>query len=99
MSGQGTGFVRDEREERLQRAGYLLVVYVDGLFCTSAALVLAVCRWAKKQAVALVAGSRPTGKQSGKLGAASASTQKHDLMGEGSHGGHQWGEDRKVHRP
>jgi len=53
MSMNRTGSVRDERDERLQRAGYLLVVYVDGLVRTAAALVLAICRWAMKQAVAL----------------------------------------------
>src|SRR5262249_54559553 len=44
MSMNRTGFVRDERDERLQRAGYLLVVYVDGLVRTAAALVLAMTR-------------------------------------------------------
>jgi len=54
MSVKGTDFVRDVRGERLQRAGYLLVVYVDGLGRAAAALVLTICRWVMKQAVALI---------------------------------------------
>jgi hypothetical protein len=58
MSVKGMGFVQDEREERLQRAGYLLVVYVDGLFRTAAPLVLAVCCWAKEALALLQAVAR-----------------------------------------
>jgi hypothetical protein len=54
MSAKETDSARDERDERLQRAGYLLVVYLDGLVGAAAAFMLAVCRRPMKQAVALV---------------------------------------------
>lgn len=54
MSVKGTDFVRDERDERLQRAGYLLVLYVDGLGRTAGALVRAICGRVMKKAVALM---------------------------------------------
>jgi len=54
MSVKGTDFLRDDRDERLQRAGYLLVLCVAGLGRVAAALVRAIFRWVMKQAVALI---------------------------------------------
>jgi len=42
-------FLRDKRDERLERAGYLLVVYADRFVRAVAALVLRVGRYATKQ--------------------------------------------------
>lgn len=55
------GFVPDKRDERLERAGYLLVVYTDRLVCAVAALVLRICRSAMKQVVTRrQTGARPS---------------------------------------
>jgi len=54
-------FVPDMRDERLERAGYLLVVYTDGLVRAVAALVLRICRSTIKQIVTLrQTGARPS---------------------------------------
>jgi hypothetical protein len=49
MNVKGTDFVRDERDERLERAGYLLVVYVHRVFHCAAAFILVISRRAMKQ--------------------------------------------------
>ena len=43
------GSVRDKRDERLERAGYLLVVYTDRFVRAVAALVLRVGRYPMEQ--------------------------------------------------
>jgi len=55
------GFVRDKRDEQLERAGYLLVVYADRLVRAVAALVLRIGRSVMKQvATRRQIGARPS---------------------------------------
>jgi hypothetical protein len=67
MNVKGTDFVRDERDERLERAGYLLVVYVHRVFHCAAAFILVISRRAMKQLSRWAQAIRSTVKQSEKL--------------------------------
>lgn len=64
MNGSGMnapGSVRNKRDERLERAGYLLVVYADHLVRPVAAFVLRIGRSVRKQvAMRRQLGARPS---------------------------------------